>query len=136
MSKLTHYNLLLVACNRQPNAGTLATIRLLLEVGANPNTVDDRGNTPLHHVVFRMLKASESDSLMVTVLLEYGALPNQRNYSKDRVLDLWTRQKTMQGRTHPFIPIHMDVHRCHTIDVVLCPIRTAEQEPATSQTSP
>ena len=101
------YNLLIAACRQQPTASTLAIIRLLLEVGADPNTVDERGNAPLHHVVLKMGEASESDSPVATLLLEYGALPHQHNYSKKTPLDLWTRQNTRPGRIPLYPPTWM-----------------------------
>ena len=90
------YNLLLMACNEIPHAGTLPAVRLLLEVGADPNTIDFRGNSPLHHVAFWM---KENDSPIATLLLEHGALPHQRNHSYATPLDVWTKHNWRPGKT-------------------------------------
>ena len=44
-------------------------IKLLLEVGASPNQLDDNGNSPLHLVA----RFSTQSSAVVNLLLEYGA---------------------------------------------------------------
>lgn len=94
------YNLLLLACTQKPDAGTLAIIRVLLEVGADPNTIDIWGHSPLHHVVHWMKETTESDaSSIANLLLKHGALPHQRNYSNETPLDLWTKQNWKLGRT-------------------------------------
>jgi len=93
------YNLLLVACNRPPNAGTLTTIRLLLEVGADANVTDNKGNSPLHHVVRWTREAPEYVSPIATLLLKHGALPHQRNSSNETPLDLWTMHNARPGTT-------------------------------------
>ena len=90
-------NLLLLACNQLATTVTLSTVRLLLEVRADPNTIDEQGNSPLHHVAYWMRKA-ESDSPIANLLLEHGALPHERNFSNETPLDIWTKQNARPGR--------------------------------------
>jgi len=94
-------NLLLFSCIRPATTDTLSTVRLLLQAGADPYAVDRQGNSPLHHVASWMIEA-ESDSPTADLLLEHGALPNERNYSNETPLDIWTRQNERPGRIlHP-----------------------------------
>ncbi len=119
------YNLLLVACNRPPNAGTLTTIRLLLEVGADANVTDNKGNSPLHHVVRWTREASEYVSPIATLLLKHGALPHQCNSSNETPLDLWTMHKRETG-DNP-LSTELDVDDCDALGLVERQIDSPEQ---------
>lgn len=88
-------NLLLVASDREPNNGTLSTIRLLLEVGANPTVKNRDGNSPLHLVAHWMGEA-ENDSPTADLLLQYGAHLDQVNKLQETPLDVW--KKKQEGR--------------------------------------
>jgi uncharacterized protein len=62
--------------------GDPAGIKLLIEAGADIDTVDDEGNTPLH----RAVSARQADA--VKFLIERGAGVNQRNRAGLTPLDL------------------------------------------------
>ena len=72
--------------------GDLIKVRIALENGANPNTRDYRGLTPLHYA------AKEGDVETVKILLERGANPNVKDN------DGWT-------------PLHYAAYEGH-VDVV------------------
>lgn len=62
--------LILAAYNHQ-----VATVKLLLELGANPNQEDRQGNTALMGAAFK------GDVEVAQALLELGADPNFKNYN-------------------------------------------------------
>ena len=62
--------------------GDPAGIRLLIEAGANIDTVDDEGNTPLHSAV----TARQADA--VEFLIQRGAEVNRRNRAGFTPLEL------------------------------------------------
>ena len=81
------------------NCLNLATVKLqifliedLLKFGANPNSKDYEGNSPLHYLSSIFSKDIEKSSRIMTKLLEYGAEPNIKNQ------DFWS-------------PIHLAVKR-------------------------
>ena len=60
-------------------------IRLLLELGADPNVKDLKGNSPLH-----VVSTCEYDSpSSADLLFEYGADRDQRNAMGQTPLDVW-----------------------------------------------
>jgi len=91
-------NLLLVASDRQPKDSTLSTIRLLLEVGADPTIKNRDGSSPLHLVAYWMGE-TESDSPTADLLLQYGAHLDQVNKLQETPLDVW--KKKQEGRILP-----------------------------------
>ena len=97
VSSYNRYNLLLAACDREPNANTLATIRLLLEVGANPNVRDSGGNSPLHHVA-KWMKEAENDSPIADLLLKHRAHLDQSNRLGRTPLHIWKKKHEGSGR--------------------------------------
>jgi ankyrin repeat protein len=82
--------------------GHVDVVDLLLEKGANPNTLDGRGYTPLHLVVRDSdygldLKGKDSVVKIVKSLLAHGANPNIR--LKQQRPALTTNEISLQGAT-------------------------------------
>ena len=78
-------------------------IRLLLEAGANPATVDNSGNPPLHclaifHTDYRAA---------VRLLLEFGARLDQPNAEGETPLDVFTRNKQLPRPSSYFNDIYL-----------------------------
>ena len=78
--------LLHIACKAEENIHHFATIRLLLDVGADPNSVDKDGNAPLH-LVARL--PQELMDPAVSLLLESGAYLDRINNSGKTASDIW-----------------------------------------------
>ncbi|HEX5398334.1 MAG TPA: ankyrin repeat domain-containing protein, partial [Verrucomicrobiae bacterium] len=83
----------LEAAASQNNAGS---VQVLLEHGANPNTLDTWGQTPLHYAAFVL-----ADEKVFSLLLDNKADPNVRNRNGQTPLDLLKqalRESVWQGR--------------------------------------
>ena len=82
--------MLLVACSLQCVLGddSLPIIRLLLEVGADPNTKDRRGYSPLH-ITARFMDKGEMNSPLADLLLEYGAHLDRVDDRQRTPFDVW-----------------------------------------------
>lgn len=75
-------------------ARTPDAVRRLLEAGADPNARDNRGRTPLHHV----LRLRNIDQAVVTELLDAGADPDLRDdLGRDANLVVATRPDLRQS---------------------------------------
>ena len=86
-------NFLLIACNRRPTLQILPLVRLLLDLGTDPNSVNhDYGNSPLHLIAKWM--GDEMESPLVDLLLEFGAYPDKVNFEKETPLGVWKRKHT------------------------------------------
>ena len=91
------YNLLLSACSRKPSEVTLAIVRLLLEVGADPDANDRGGNSPLH-LVARWMEEAETSSPTADLLLKHHAHLDQINIIGRTPLDVWKARHERSGR--------------------------------------
>jgi len=61
-------------------------VKVLLELGANPNAKDKEGNTPLHLLPFGhrfTVNSGGADAEIAQLLLQYGANPNIQNNKGD-----------------------------------------------------
>lgn len=78
-------------------------VRLLLEGGADPNTITERtGETPLHSSLARGEDVSKTDRhAVVKLLIEHGADPNRRTIPGVTTLAFWRDVRT-RGET----PLH------------------------------
>jgi len=72
-----------------------------LDVGADPNSKNPEGNSPLHLTAYWM--GDESESPLADLLLEFGADPEQVNLKKETPLDVWKMKHAGPG-DGPFIP--------------------------------
>jgi len=88
----------------------LPLVRLLLDVGADPNAVNDEGNSPLHIIAYWM--GDEMESPLADLLLEYGADPGQVNLKKETPLGIWKRKYAGPG-DGPFLPPSWTTINCH-----------------------
>ena len=77
--------MLLHAVDQQQAADTQATVRLLLDAGANPNAKNGEGNSPLH-LIAKWIAEKEKDSPIAHLLLEYGK--EGMSQSLDQILSL------------------------------------------------
>lgn len=64
-------------------------LRLLLDHGANPNSQDDFGYTPIHYILHNM--PTEDIPIYIDILLEYGADLNIRNKSYNTPLSFYLK---------------------------------------------
>jgi len=73
----------------------MASIRLLLDSGADPNAVDRNGDGPLHILAqFDHLKDGELVAVAASILLDNGALHlDQVNNSRKTAADVWIDQQ-------------------------------------------
>jgi hypothetical protein len=109
---------------------------VLLEAGADPNTADLFGFTPLHiagaaafaslqaciaYVLFNTLAASESHAAVVDLLMRFGASP----LSKDRVPPLAPFLSLAQLHTS-HVTRHTSHATRHTSYVICCPHKHAK----------
>ena len=69
-----------MARNRKPIPRMLTLVRLLLDVGTDPNAVNEDGNSPLHITAYWM--GDESESPLAYLLLKFGADLDQVNLKK------------------------------------------------------
>ncbi len=79
--------LLLLAFSMQNQQDLLVTIRFLLQVGADPDTVDETGNGPLHILVMSF-NGEQADSI-ARLLLYSGAHSDGVNNRGMTIADLW-----------------------------------------------
>jgi len=97
-------NLLLHACNQNLNADTLAVISLLLEVGADPNSKNNDGDSSLHRMAQLMESQFNLNSHHLPIahlLLEYGAHFDQVNKLQQTPLDYWKwRHGKIKGKNY------------------------------------
>jgi len=84
------FNLLLTACQQKRDPSSLPNIRLLLEVGADPNAKTNRGHRPLHLVAF-WIGNGRIESPIAELLLEHGAHLDCANITQDTPLDNWKK---------------------------------------------
>ena len=103
-------NLLLIACDRKPLLSVLPLVRFLLDVGADPNAVNDEGNSPLHLIAYWM--GDEMESPLADLLLEYGADLEKVNLKKETPLGIWKRKYAGLG-DGPFLPPNWTTINCH-----------------------
>ena len=106
--------LLLRACKDYKNAHYSATIRLLLQLGANVDRADEVGNRPLHLIALADSKQSEAAGCL---LLGYGAQLFCTNNSGKTAIDLWIErnekdQERKESRGRP--------DWCRTVPKLLC----------------
>jgi len=87
-------SLLLQACKDYKNGHYFATIRLLLQLGANVDTADTDGNRPLHLVAQADSEQSEATGCL---LMGYGAQLFGTNNSGETAIDLWIECNQMVG---------------------------------------
>ncbi|ELT89036.1 hypothetical protein CAPTEDRAFT_208745 [Capitella teleta] len=64
---------MVVPLHRAASFGYFNIVKILLEANADPNVVDDKGNTPLHNAI------EVNHRSIVDILVEFGADVNQRN---------------------------------------------------------
>jgi len=87
--------LLLLACEYTENERYLATIRLFLDAGADPNVGLDRaGNASLHIVAKMEHQLSEAAT---TLLLEKGAHVDRVNKAGQTAVDVWIQTRIENG---------------------------------------
>jgi len=82
-------NLLLTACKRLSANDQLETVRLLLRVGANPNSIDLNGNSSLHILAVRM--GEDIHSPTADLLLDSGTHYDHVNWNGVTALEVWRR---------------------------------------------
>jgi len=87
----------------------LPLVRFLLDVGADPNAVNDEGNSPLHIIAYWM--GDEMESPLADLLLEYGADLEQVNLKKETPLGIWKRKYAGPG-DGPFLPPNWTTINC------------------------
>jgi len=79
--------LLVLAFSMQNHRGLLATLRFLFQAGADPDTVDETGNGPLHILVMSC-NGERADSI-ARLLLDAGVHSDRENNRGMTVADLW-----------------------------------------------
>lgn len=96
-------NLLLRTCLVvTPAAEKIATVRLLLRVGADPNATDDKGNSALHVVAYWMGKGdSDFPPEIADLLLDSGTHIDRMNASRQTPLDCWKNGNEGGNATPP-----------------------------------
>ncbi len=102
--------MLLIACNRKPTLSTLSLVHLLLDVGADPNSANQEGNSPLHLIAYWM--GDETESPLAYLLLEFGADLDKVNLKKETPLGVWKRKHAGPG-DGPFLPPNWTTFNCH-----------------------
>lgn len=85
------YNLLLSSCSRNPTAVTIEIVRLLLEVGADPDAIDRAKRSPLYHVASWM-EEGETNSPTADLLLKHHAHLDQPDNLQQTPLDIWKKK--------------------------------------------
>lgn len=88
-------NLLLIACNRKPVLSALPLVRLLLDVGTDPNSANQEGNCPLHLIAYWM--GDENESPLAYLILEFGADLDRVNLKNETPLGVWRRKHAGLG---------------------------------------
>lgn len=73
------YNNSLLLASQVHNSKSLKIMKYILQRGANPNTFDKMGNTPLHLVINKTLSDADNKIKMISLLVEFGAHLNQKN---------------------------------------------------------
>ena len=79
---------LVLAFSMQNRRGLLATIRFLLQAGADPDTVDETGNGPLHILMVMSFNEEQADSI-ARLLLDAGTHSDRENKRGVTIADLW-----------------------------------------------
>jgi cytohesin len=82
--------------------GNLKAGRALLELGADPDTTDERGNTPLHCTAAMTFSVDASE--FAKLLLEHGADVNARNTAGLTPLGLLKMARASGDWEHPSAP--------------------------------
>lgn len=77
------------ACQDYYSTYYLASIRLLLDAGADPNSVDNLGNAPLHVVARMPQNYRELMNAAARLLLDSGAFLHRENKSGKTAADIW-----------------------------------------------
>jgi len=93
-------NLLHRACisgetlNYNPDFNNLyTTVRVLLNAGCDPNTIDQDGNTPLHYLAqLDELKLKGSMTIAARLLLDFGAQLTLKNADGKTAVDFWIQK--------------------------------------------
>lgn len=83
--------LLHLACEDRRNINLLATLRLLLLVGANPDTADDDGNRPFHILACY----DPTNEAAARVLLNSGAFLCRLNNGGFTTVDVWSEHNRL-----------------------------------------
>jgi len=80
----------------------LATINLLLEAGADPNTRDDYGDGPLHILA---IEHNNENGIMIEsaarLLLKYGAHLHMVNKKRETPADVWMKRNKKKDEVLP-----------------------------------
>lgn len=107
-STISHgFNLLLRVCQKKFDSSLLPTVRLLLEVGADPNAKTNRGHSPLH-LIAAWMGNGELGSPIADLLLENGAHLDSPNILQDTPLDNWKKTRYYGTKRDIFPPAWMN----------------------------
>ena len=90
------------------STGNLDSGRALLELGANPNMADHKGNTPLHTAV--AMRFTIDASAFAELLLEFDADVNARNRTGLTPLGLLRKARDTDDWGHPSAPAQNRKH--------------------------
>jgi len=93
--------LLHLACQENDQfSDRLATLRLLLRVGANPNKADANDNTSVHFLALN----NPTDEASARLLLDSGAFLDRRNYRGQTAADAWIEKNNLSGDLDADLP--------------------------------